>query len=214
LPERPDDASDWQSQWDSKIEFKVWRSKSNDDENITFAIAFRGTDGGDDFLSNFRWITRFNPLTWDQYDMARTLIKSIEQKFREDDQYKNKNIRIVTTGHSLGGGLAQQAAYASSSVKKVYAFDSTVVTGFYSVPSEIKDHSKMGMRIYRIHEAGEILAYLRYSMSLIYPVVAKNPKIVEVQYNFDRGGAVGQHSMQKLACRLRKADPELSDQSS
>ena len=41
---------------------------------------------------------------------------------------------------------------------------------------------------------------------VVYPVTERDPHIVEVTYNFNRGNAVGQHSIQKLACALINAN--------
>jgi hypothetical protein len=42
-------------------------------------------------------------------------------------------------------------------------------------------------------------------MSLIYPVVEKDPQIVEITYNFSNGDAVKQHSIAEMACALNMA---------
>jgi hypothetical protein len=58
------------------------------------------------------------------------------------------------------------------------------------------------MRIYRIYEHGEILAYLRWLWKSIYPISYKDPKIVEIRYNLTKGSALSQHSMEELATKL------------
>jgi hypothetical protein len=203
IPRRPTDNRHAQASWDDELVYGVWYREGPDDV-VEVALVFRGTDGSGDFWSNFRWVTRFLSRGWDQYDLARTIGPAIESHVRE--RFSGKALKIATGGHSLGGGLAQQAAYAAAGIKTVYAFDSSSVTGFYSIEKAVRDASKQGMRIYRLHERGEILAYLRLIMSVIYPVTERDPHIVEVTYNFNRGSAVGQHSIQKLACALINAN--------
>lgn len=165
-------------------------------------IVFRGTDRKQlgDWFANFRWITRFIPLTEDQYEQTQRLVpevvKRIRAKFGEETT-------IVAAGHSLGGGLAQQAAYAADHIKLVYAFDPSTVTGYYDIPREARRLRCLNLRIYRVYEYGEILEYLRLLMKAVYPVRSKNPKIVEVRYNLLAGKPIGQHSMQDFADKLR-----------
>jgi len=149
MPTKPKDAENRQ-RWDSPLEYRVWYREAKERSHVDVVIAFRGTDGGD-WYSNLRWITRFFP-GWDQYDMTRTIVPLIEKHAAKT--FPNKPIRMIATGHSLGGGLAQQAAYAASNIKLVYAFDSSSVTGFYSVDKATRDKAKRGMRIYRLSVCG------------------------------------------------------------
>jgi len=164
-------------------------------------IVFRGTDADQlgDWLSNFRWVTRFIPFLWDQYDQTRDLIPILVRRVRE--KYGN-DAYISTAGHSLGGGLAQQAAYMSEYIRKVYAFDPSSVTGYYSVDKADREKNEKGMTIYRIYEHGEVLSYLRLLMKGLYPITHTDPKIVEIRYNLVKGDLVSQHSMKAFACAL------------
>lgn len=170
-------------------------------------IVFRGTDADQlgDWLSNFRWVTRFIPFLWDQYDQTRDLIPALVKHIRE--KYGNDTC-ITATGHSLGGGLAQQAAYMSEYIRKVYAFDPSSVTGYYSVDKTDREKNEKGMTIYRIYEHGEVLSYLRLLMKGLYPIAHTDPKIVEIRYNLVNGNLVSQHSMKAFACELRRAISE------
>ena len=124
----------------------------------------------------------------------------------------NKDVQLVSVGHSLGGGLAQEMAYALPDkpnvprITKVYAFNSSPVTGFYSVPAEQRDINTKTLNIYRIFEHGEILAYVRLLSSYIIPPSAIDPAISEIRYNFDPSwNIIDNHSMGKLACGLSGA---------
>lgn len=185
------------------LEYEVW-GPINGTEEKEVVIVFRGTDFTTfgDWYSNLRWLTRFIPLTWDQYDQVRdvtlALVESIKDQFGSD-------VRIIATGHSLGGGLAQQAGYMSADIDKVYAFAPSPVTGFYSVAREDRKKNKQGMDIYRIYEHGEVLAYLRLIMKMVYPVKKVDPKITEVRYDvMSEGHIIKQHGMKRFACELHK----------
>jgi hypothetical protein len=170
------------------------------------AIAFTGTNQGRDFWSNAHWITRWIPFTLDQYDAVRIAAPELSAAIRASKASSGKRIKIVTTGHSLGGGLAQQMAYAADGITTVYAFDSTSVTGYFDVPKPQSTKRATGMRIYRIHERGEILAYMRLAMRNIFPVRDHDPQIVEARYNFEnlQRDFVSLHSIEQLACNLRE----------
>ncbi len=185
----------------SGMKYEVWVRESRGTPP-RILIVFRGTDAEQlgDWFSNLRWITRLIPFFWDQYDQTRAFIPALVQHLRE--KYGD-HVDIRTTGHSLGGGLAQQAAYMSKHIHKVYAFDPSTVTGYYGVEKTDREANEKGMSIYRVYEHGEILAYLRFLMKTLYPITTKDPKIIEIRYNLAKGNLISQHSMKDFACKLR-----------
>jgi surfactin synthase thioesterase subunit len=77
-----------------------------------------------------------------------------------------KSATLFSTGHSLGGGLAHEFAYSLPRadiprVSKVFAFDPSPVTGYYSVGKSLRAENSENLLIDRIYERGEVLAYLR-----------------------------------------------------
>jgi hypothetical protein len=60
-----------------------------------------------------------------------------------------------------------------------------------------------GLKIDRIFEHGEILAYLRLLLSYINPPTASDPAIREIRYNFVQSiNPFRSHSMRLIACAL------------
>ena len=178
----------------------MWEKQELD--GVTAAIVFRGTDGRDDWWSNLRWITRAVPFVRDHYMQVKYLTPRLIQAI---DERHGKPIPILTSGHSLGGGLAQQAAYVSDHIKRVYAFNSTPVTGFYGVPDPPRRQNIKGIQIKRIYEHGEILAYVRRFMRLFNPLTVQDPEIIEIRFNLlGKMDAIGQHNMRKLAYNLKR----------
>lgn len=200
-PTRPDGNDRDQARWDGQLVYGVWY-RSVGPEKVQIALVFRGTHTWGDWWSNAHWITKYLSSGWDQYDLTRTLANHIVDNVMTEypELQALGDPEFIAAGHSLGGGLAQQAGYANSRIKRVYSFNGSSVTGFYDVPD--RNETKIGMRIYRISERGEILSLLRTFMKIIYPVVEKNPKIVEATYNFGTFGLVTQHSIDDLACAL------------
>ncbi|SAK79525.1 hypothetical protein AWB79_05048 [Caballeronia hypogeia] len=92
----------------------------------------------------------------------------------------------------MGGGLAQQFAYAlpnhmkfeQPKVIQVFAFDPSPVTGYYTLGKTLRVRNTVGMKIDRIFERGEVLATARSLVALIYPPSTINPAIRAVRYNF------------------------------
>lgn len=201
VPDSPDDQDGNQARWDGRLSYAVWYRRVNP-EKVQVALVFRGTQTFGDWWSNAHWITKYLSPGWDQYDLARTIAKHVVNNLLDDHPELQGlgSPEFIAAGHSLGGGLAQHAGYAHPLISRVYSFNGSSVTGFYDIAD--RDTNKQGLRIYRISERGEILALLRAFMKIIYPVVEKNPKIVEATYNYGSRGLVSQHSIDDLACSL------------
>lgn len=187
------------------------------------AIVFRGTEftSWRDWKSNLRWfrIAHLLPFVKDQYTVtAETIGKEfvdavIEKQLQE--------CRIIATGHSLGGGLAQHLAYSLPStntksgeyvrVGKVYAFDPSPVTGWSTAGPRKHDNVK-GLNIDRAFEHGEALAYIRLLISYIYPPPALEPSVREIRFNVvETSNPFKNHSMRLLAVALMRESLEAKD---
>lgn len=105
---------------------------------------------------------------------------------------------FVAVGHSLGGGLAQQAAYAHLDIRTVYAFDPSPVTGFRSVAKATREANSQGLTIYRAFEHGEILAYARYLLKIARALSEANPRIIEARFNLNQGATWAGHILERI----------------
>jgi hypothetical protein len=177
-------------------------------------VAFRGTDfhQSDDWLSNFRWVTRILPLH-DQYEQTREHVdRMVDAAITKRGCMPG---RITATGHSLGGGLAQHAAYSQlgrmgrPNITRVYAFDPSFVTGFRdrALRGERLERAVRGLRIDRIYEHGEILAYPRFFLRHIETPAGCDPQVRLVRFNLLTGSLREQHSMAALTRKLIEASP-------
>ncbi len=191
--------------------FEVWQ-KGVPGEIV--AIVFRGTvpSKWQTWLADFRW---FIPLHEDQYTIAAEKLANYfaeEVSERISNGSLNRDVKLVSVGHSLGGGLAQEFAYALPEkpgvprITQVYAFNTSPVTGYNTVPSAQRDINTKTLEIDRIFEHGEILAYVRLLTSYVIPPSAIDPAISEIRYNFDSSlDGIANHSMGRLACGIVKA---------
>lgn len=196
----------------SHLRVEVWEKPSA----RLLVVAFGGTilKSGKDWKSNLRWflpghkdeytqiVDKFGPAFADEY------LRRVDST---DGAYL-KDFRIHSTGHSLGGGLAQQFAYSLPlrpgvpRISHVYAFDPSPVTGFFSVGKDIRDQNKNGLNIDRIYERHEILAVIRSFTSLFVPPSQADPAIRGVRYNFFGSiNPIYDHSILELAEKLQAA---------
>lgn len=165
------------------------------------SIAFQGTVGFDrwDWTSN---ASRFGTPYDDYYHQLQRNINAIVNKIRGLDCYK-RTTRIVSTGHSLGAGLAQFVALANRRIRKVFAFDPSPVTGAHLIDARTLRANVQGLTIDRVAQYGEVLSYPRYLVEEYPPNRSPcNPIVRTVNVDAVRGGVVDLHMINPLAGRI------------
>jgi hypothetical protein len=179
------------------LTYRVWVHPA---ASPTVAIlAFRGTHIRPDWYSNLRWIDSWIPRVEDHYEQTERVTPQIVASIRKT----YPGITIVATGHSLGGGLAQTAAYtACGAIPTVIAFDSSPVTKHRAANACSSGASPSAF--YRVFEQSEILSYARFLVRQIVDLKVSDPKIVEIKVHLFHGVGVRAHSMQELAAHLNQ----------
>ena len=185
---------------DTGLYLRVWERNAGAKPEVV--IAFRGTWGFKDWAyGNAHWLTRFLPMD-DQFSRARAVAQAV---FDHYDGPQEAQPHYVTTGHSLGGGLAQHILYANPrKVVQAIAFDPSSVTGFADQTDENQiagcactDWVPEGEpRIFRVYDAYEILANLRIFHKIFFP---PERHVQEVRFPNQRS-----HSMLGLTEYLHK----------
>jgi hypothetical protein len=106
------------------LSFDVYHK--DEPNRLIVLVAYRGTDSwfGPDVIANLSWLTQwFNP--FDQYRDAAEQFSQVVEDAKA--RARGKPIAYVTTGHSLGGGLAQHVAHLFRCVSTV-TFNPSFVT--------------------------------------------------------------------------------------
>jgi len=182
------------------LQLLVWQKK----DCSQVVIAFRGSDARDleDMVSNLRWFV-VNPY-FDEYKQVRAIVGRVIARVH------CRHARIIATGHSLGGGLAQHAAYAAGGrIGYVYAFDPSPVTGYFDVPWEERMHTVERFGIDRIYQAGEVLSLPRYFVSGIFPTPTCRPRVRIVRFaTIQSSSLFERHKIEQLTAGLVKLEKE------
>jgi hypothetical protein len=159
-------------------------------------IAFRGSDANDrgDWTSNLHWFMHGSK--FDQYDQVRRVISIAVDRIEQGGCHVG---RIVATGHSLGGGLAQQAAFAEPRIDYVYAFDPSPVVGLFDVAARKRMRATEKLGIDRVYESGEVLALTRSMSSGLFATSQCQPRIRNVRLStLPTGSRRERHSITRL----------------
>lgn len=167
------------------------------------AIVFRGTDGrsAGDWLSNLRWALRLLPL-YDQYDQVQDYAPAFVARIEREPCFRRGRTRIVAVGHSLGGGLAQQAAFREGRIRAVTALDPSFVTGESDLDPALVRRNSRGLEIDQIYERGEVLSYPRLVWEEVVRPPGCDPLLRRIRLDTARGGPIAQHSLATLATAL------------
>jgi Lipase (class 3) len=171
------------------------------DENgalLEAVIAFRGTENRDgqglkDWFANFAPVLGFES---SQYAAARPEMRPLVDALKQVLVPQGGKARIYATGHSLGGGLAQQAGYMIPEVLEVYTFNTSPVTNWswLRLAEEVKNAYPV---MHRVYHGGEFLEKVRF-ISTSFTGARYNRHDIGVQLE-DRSNGKG-HSIQILAC--------------
>lgn len=181
-------------------------------------LAFRGTEpSGDSFRVDMRAnVSMALNLEPREFEVLRSRLPGIIQALKDKGA---PNLQIYATGHSLGGSLAQLAAYLSADVRQAYAFNTSPVTGWTWLrkldPATGVTIANEDPRIVRVSQRGDGLGLLR-SIASRYNAKRFGRADVEFDFYIGYGGsgngkfeslsatdfAVDRHSMELLTCNL------------
>lgn len=182
------------------IAYQVWARKNCSE----IVVSFRGTNFSEvnDWITNFHWFTRLLPV-YDQYEQVQDNVQNILDVMKAHCRGR-KSVTLTAVGHSLGGGLAQQLAYGTAEITRVYAFDPSMVTGYYDLDIEHRNPGDT-LEIDRVYEHGEILAYFRFFMRQFAPPSVCRPQIRNIRFDLLHGSVIDQHSMDGITAKLIEA---------
>lgn len=165
-------------------------------------IAFRGTENRSgqtfrDWRSNIAAFFGFEPA---QYAAARAQMVPLIKALSNVLVKHNGKAKIYATGHSLGGGLAQQAGYMSKEILEVYTFNTTPVTNWSQLrlDSDVRNAYPI---FHRVYHGGEFLEKVRFvSTSATKARYGRHDIGVQLK---DRSNVAG-HSIQLMACEFAR----------
>ncbi len=189
------------------------------DGGITQAVmVFRGTENyrgqaRDDWATNAAMAFDITP---SQFEQVRLDLRGLIDELKREGA---PELRIYTAGHSLGGSLAQLAAYLNEDVQAAYAYNTSPVTGWTWLRGlHATDPGLMPVqdpKIIRIWQDAEILGMLRTFSNAANSTVRRTGR-TDVSFDFPAsravikdtgstgqvGGGSALHSITLLACNL------------
>ncbi|BEP96298.1 hypothetical protein GmRootA79_46820 [Acidovorax sp. A79] len=178
--------------------YETYVRRNADGKILAFVIAYRGTENRKgqwaiDWRSNLSNVFGFEPAA---YANARGRLEGLVKLMR----IEGPSARIYAVGHSLGGGLAQQAGYMSDEVFEVYAFNTSPVTNWTNL--RLQGKVKKGYPIiHRVSNGGEALTSVRF---LTASATGTSHGRHDTQIQFGPKALIKGHSMGLLTCNFAK----------
>lgn len=187
---------------DRGLRFALYYKDNGPQQPVMLTLAFRGTEFSSwpDWHSNLHW---FLPGR-DQYqvlrDITHQVIANSKAEVQQALQRPVDQWQIVTTGHSLGGGLAQLMAYKSREINAAVVFDPSPVTGYYTCVED--EEVNCNVPVWRVFARGEVLSYVRSLMRKGYRL---SENITEIEFDGVAGNIISKHSMPNFYQLLQRA---------
>ena len=186
----------------SGLAYETYIHTQTDGKTVDEAvISFRGTENDGiekawhDWGTNFSALFGFAP---PQYVLAQQHVPAVLAALHT----RHPDIKIYVTGHSLGGGLAQQIAYLSDQdkhkVEATFTFDPSPVTNWSQLQLDgaVKTADPV---IYRIYHAKEGLSYVRNITSRFN---SRRVGRSDYEFYFQPLEAMAAHEMAVIACHM------------
>lgn len=161
-------------------------------------IAFRGTENRPgqflaDWSSNLKAAIGIEP---GQYALAQDRVPALIEGLKQFAAPGAAPPRILAVGHSLGGGLAQQAGYLSKDIAEVFTFNTSPVTNWSQLRLGRKVRNAFPV-IHRVYHGGEILEKVRFvTTSVTQARYGRH----DIGLQLDGRSSFGGHSMKIIAC--------------
>ena len=180
--------------------YQVWARQRANTSCSEVSIAFRGTINSSVGLFLASWSSNFHSAARlahvdDEYDQLARRIDAIITQIKQMDCYRKAagKVQIVSVGHSLGGGLAELAAFAHDPkvgrITKVFTFNASPITAQDLVGDETWDTNRRQLTIDRVYQEGEVLShYATIRGQQQTPALNCDPLVRTVQFNAVKPG--------------------------
>lgn len=185
---------------ESGLYYETYIYEDSDGKIEQAVIAFRGTENRRgqylyDWSANVVAAFGFEPK---QHALVRQQLPGLVDRLRERFDADGRAVKIYATGHSLGGGLAQEAGYLKAEIKEVFTFNTSPVTDWSYLRTQ--GAVKNGYPIFhRIYHGGEFLETPRF-ISTAFTQARYGRHDIGLQ--FTERKSVSGHSMSILACNF------------